>query len=63
MVGTDHHNYSRIGDHFPATPIGRLVAGGLMIGGVAVLGVVTHVRRVLADRSRGARDGGRRRSE
>lgn len=29
------------GDHFPVTPMGRLVAGGLMIGGIAVLGVVT----------------------
>jgi len=29
------------GDHFPITLIGRLVAVGLMIGGIAVLGVVT----------------------
>lgn len=29
------------GDHYPVTPIGRLVATGLMVGGVAVLGVVT----------------------
>lgn len=29
------------GDHYPVTAIGRLVAAGLMIGGVAVLGVVT----------------------
>ena len=29
------------GDHFPVTPMGRMVAGGLMIGGIAVLGVVT----------------------
>ncbi|WP_427008442.1 cation:dicarboxylate symporter family transporter [Pseudarthrobacter sp. H2] len=29
------------GDHFPVTLLGRLVAAGLMIGGIAVLGVVT----------------------
>jgi voltage-gated potassium channel len=29
------------GDHFPVTLLGRLVAAGLMIGGMAVLGVVT----------------------
>lgn len=29
------------GDHYPITLIGRLVAVGLMIGGIAVLGVVT----------------------
>ncbi len=29
------------GDHYPITPIGRFVAVGLMIGGIAVLGVVT----------------------
>ncbi|AOT04710.1 potassium channel family protein [Arthrobacter sp. U41] len=29
------------GDHYPVTLLGRCVAGGLMIGGVAVLGVVT----------------------
>lgn len=29
------------GDHYPVTAIGRLVAAGLMVGGVAVLGVVT----------------------
>ena len=29
------------GDHFPVTPRGRLVAAGLMIGGIALLGVVT----------------------
>ncbi|MCX6497867.1 MAG: potassium channel family protein [Arthrobacter sp.] len=29
------------GDHYPVTAVGRLVAAGLMIGGVAVLGVVT----------------------
>ncbi len=29
------------GDHYPITFLGRLVAAGLMIGGVAVLGVVT----------------------
>ncbi|WP_394939762.1 potassium channel family protein [Psychromicrobium sp. YIM B11713] len=29
------------GDHYPITAIGRLVAVGLMIGGIAVLGVVT----------------------
>lgn len=29
------------GDHYPVTAIGRLVAAGLMIGGIAVLGVVT----------------------
>ncbi|MCA4132638.1 potassium channel family protein [Arthrobacter sp. M4] len=29
------------GDHFPVTTLGRFVAAGLMIGGIAVLGVVT----------------------
>lgn len=29
------------GDHYPVTLLGRLVAAGLMIGGVAILGVVT----------------------
>jgi voltage-gated potassium channel len=29
------------GDHFPVTLEGRFVAGGLMIGGVALIGVVT----------------------
>ncbi|WP_251023733.1 ion channel [Arthrobacter sp. ISL-65] len=29
------------GDHYPVTVMGRCVAAGLMIGGVAVLGVVT----------------------
>jgi voltage-gated potassium channel len=29
------------GDHFPVTLQGRVVAGGLMIGGVALIGVVT----------------------
>jgi voltage-gated potassium channel len=29
------------GDHYPITLVGRLVAVGLMIGGIAVLGVVT----------------------
>ena len=29
------------GDHYPVTVLGRSVAAGLMIGGVAVLGVVT----------------------
>ncbi|MBE4719553.1 potassium channel family protein [Pseudarthrobacter sp. AB1] len=29
------------GDHYPVTVLGRCVAAGLMIGGVAVLGVVT----------------------
>jgi voltage-gated potassium channel len=29
------------GDHFPVTLQGRFVAGGLMIGGVALIGVVT----------------------
>jgi voltage-gated potassium channel len=29
------------GDHYPTTTLGRLVAAGLMVGGIAVLGVVT----------------------
>lgn len=29
------------GDHYPVTVLGRCVAAGLMVGGVAVLGVVT----------------------
>lgn len=29
------------GDHYPITVLGRLVAVGLMVGGIAVLGVVT----------------------
>jgi voltage-gated potassium channel len=29
------------GDHYPVTVLGRFVAAGLMIGGIAVLGVVT----------------------
>jgi voltage-gated potassium channel len=29
------------GDHYPVTTMGRFVAAGLMIGGIAVLGVVT----------------------
>lgn len=29
------------GDHFPTTGLGRLIAVGLMIGGIALLGVVT----------------------
>ena len=29
------------GDHYPVTAAGRLVAFGLMIGGIALLGTVT----------------------
>ncbi|WP_425471532.1 ion channel [Sinomonas susongensis] len=29
------------GDHYPVTAVGRLAAAGLMVAGVAVLGVVT----------------------
>ncbi|MDI3212477.1 potassium channel family protein [Arthrobacter sp. AL12] len=29
------------GDHYPVTMLGRFVAAGLMVGGIAVLGVVT----------------------
>ena len=29
------------GDHYPVTPAGRLVAFGLMVGGIALLGTVT----------------------
>lgn len=29
------------GDYFPVTTMGRLVAGGLMVGGIALIGVVT----------------------
>ena len=29
------------GDHYPVTFLGRCVAAGLMVGGIAVLGVVT----------------------
>lgn len=29
------------GDHYPVTVLGRFVAAGLMVGGIAVLGVVT----------------------
>jgi voltage-gated potassium channel len=29
------------GDHFPVTAQGRLVASGLMLGGIALLGIVT----------------------
>src|SRR5215203_3022483 len=29
------------GDHFPVTPRGRVVAGGLMLAGIALLGAVT----------------------
>jgi voltage-gated potassium channel len=29
------------GDHYPVTAVGRLVAFGLMIGGIALLGTVT----------------------
>jgi len=29
------------GDRFPVTPTGRVVAGGLMLAGIALLGVVT----------------------
>lgn len=29
------------GDYFPVTPVGRIVAIGLMIGGIALIGVVT----------------------
>ena len=29
------------GDHYPVTVLGRVVAAGLMVGGIAVLGVVT----------------------
>lgn len=29
------------GDHFPITPTGRLVAGGLMVAGIALIGMVT----------------------
>jgi len=29
------------GDHYPVTLVGRCVAGGLMLGGIALLGVVT----------------------
>jgi voltage-gated potassium channel len=29
------------GDHHPTTPLGRVVAGGLMIAGIALVGVIT----------------------
>ena len=29
------------GDQFPVTPTGRFIAGGLMLAGIALLGVVT----------------------
>ena len=41
------------GDHFPVTAAGRLVAVGLMVGGVALLGVVTaSIASWLIDRVR-----------
>jgi voltage-gated potassium channel Kch len=46
------------GDHYPVTPAGRLVAFGLMIGGIALLGTVTAtlaswlVETVAAEKSR-----------
>jgi voltage-gated potassium channel len=46
------------GDHYPVTPVGRLVAFGLMIGGIALLGTVTAtlaswlVETVAAEKSR-----------
>jgi voltage-gated potassium channel len=42
------------GDQFPTTPEGRLVAVGLMLAGIALLGVVTaSIASWLIDRSRG----------
>ena len=29
------------GDHYPVTSVGRVVAFGLMLGGIALLGTVT----------------------
>jgi voltage-gated potassium channel len=41
------------GDHFPVTPEGRFVATGLMLGGVALLGVITaSIASWLIDRVR-----------
>ena len=40
------------GDEYPVTTTGRLVAVALMIGGVALLGVVTGVAGQLGDRPR-----------
>jgi voltage-gated potassium channel len=40
------------GDHYPVTAAGRLVALGLMISGIALLGTVTATLAVLASRER-----------
>jgi len=48
------------GDHFPVSPLGRMIAGGLMIGGIAVLSVITAslaswlVERVAAEAAEAA---------
>jgi voltage-gated potassium channel len=34
------------GDMYPVTPLGRMVAGALMMGGIAVLGVTPHPHRL-----------------
>jgi voltage-gated potassium channel len=40
-VGSDHDDHRGYGDRYPVTPSGRLVASGLMIGGIALVGTIT----------------------
>jgi voltage-gated potassium channel len=42
-VGGHHDDHGGYGDRYPVTAAGRLVAFGLMIGGIALLGTVTAI--------------------
>ncbi|MDQ3789323.1 MAG: hypothetical protein M3422_19015, partial [Actinomycetota bacterium] len=43
VVDADDHHDRRYGDRYPVTGEGRLVAATLMVGGIALLGVVTRL--------------------
>ena len=41
LVGGHHYDHRRLWRYYPVTSVGRVVAFGLMLGGIALLGTVT----------------------